>query len=72
MHPVGKLIHNAIRDYGGVFMDKTAGNGLAIRAEPDCIEFYNGADPGEILNGMPWDRAQLIAVGTDSNPNRLI
>ena len=61
-----KLMIAAARDYGFVVTDKAAN--MAIRAEP-AVRTMLPTAPYAALNGFPWSALQVLATGSDTNPN---
>jgi hypothetical protein len=67
MAQVGEEICNTVRDYGFVVDDRTLSN-LDIRATPSAASLL-GVAPSSVLNKFPWDQLEVLATGSDSNPN---
>jgi hypothetical protein len=69
LHPLARMLVDAIRDYGAVVWDKAGA--LSYRAEPDVAQFFNGTAGYDILDGFPWSDLKVIATGSDTTPNPL-
>ena len=57
---------------GIVITDNSAYKGdtgnLAFRMAPSAARFLSGTPSWHVLNGFPWSKLKLRAVGSDSNP----
>jgi hypothetical protein len=67
LHPVAKLVFDAVRDYGLVVWDKAGA--VSFRGEPGVSQFFNGTPGYDILDGFPWADLLVLATGSDTTPN---
>lgn len=67
LHPIAQLYFVGIRDYGCVIWDKAGA--LGFRAEPAVNSLLGGTPKYKVLFNFPWNKLQLLPVGSDANPN---
>jgi hypothetical protein len=73
---LASMLFDAAKKYGLVIADKTH-NSVGVRVEPvrngvsapECNVLFDGVAGYDALKQFPWSRLQVIAVGTDDNPN---
>lgn len=71
-HQLVQMMETAARDYGIVHTDTA--NGLVIRCEPGVRGLVTDPSIGAstLMRQFPWEKLQLLPVGSDSNPNRTV
>ena len=67
LSPVARMIAQAARDYGLVLWDRSGA--LSFRAEPGVRPYFGAKAPSSVLDGFPWGRLEVMATGSDLQPN---
>jgi hypothetical protein len=73
---LASMLFDAAQNHGFVVDDHTFGVvGVRIEAQssgvpaPECDALRDGKRPYQALAGFPWASLQVLAVGSDSDPN---